>query len=199
VLLIWCVQKRRLQILAGFGSALAVSSALSLYLDPQAWMHYRGMMQQMNAAGIFVPTLGAALRVLIHPQSNWLAFVPEALACVWAVYYYRSRGEDWNWVEDGGFVLMVSVLVAPYAWYMDQTLFLPAVMTALYRARRSKTALALFAVIQAASLIQLFVQSKMVSPVYLWQGPVLVAWTIYAMHARSANYAGAADLSTRQA
>jgi Glycosyltransferase family 87 len=200
LLLIWCVQKRRLQILAGFGSALAVSSALSLYLDPHAWMHYRAMMQQMEAAAIFVPTLGVALRMLIHPQSTWLAFVPEALACVWAVYYYRARAEDWNWLEDGGFVLMVSVLVAPYAWYFDQTLFLPAVLTALYRARHSRTAIALFAVIQAASLAQLFAPPKLHSPVYLWQGPILVAWTIYAMRVRSsANYVGAANLNTHQA
>ena len=82
-------------------------------VDVHAWSQYSQMMRTVGVLNEFIPTLSLSLRLLIHPQAVWLQFVPEVCGCVWAVWYFWTRRDRWDWIEQGLLVLLVSVICVP--------------------------------------------------------------------------------------
>ncbi|MGD0914527.1 MAG: glycosyltransferase family 87 protein [Terracidiphilus sp.] len=132
VLLVWIILNRSYKILAGWGLAMTVSFGLAWLLDPQAWARYSALMRSNPVQYEFVPTLSDAMRFWIHPQWIWLQYVPAALGCVWALFYFWRRRATWDWLDNGSVLLLVSVLVAPYCFPPDQCLVIPAYMHGMY-------------------------------------------------------------------
>lgn len=180
-LLIWCVGRKRMMVLAGAFVALAASCAISLAIDPHVWAQYWGVTSSVAMMDWRVPTIALALRSWIHPSWRWLGFVPEAAACAWAARYaWKWRGA-WDWMREGQLVLVVSIVCAPYSWISDQCLLLPAVLTALYAAGRRHRALAAFLLIDAVMLVQTFQLPSMTSWWFAWTAPAWLVWYLYAM------------------
>jgi hypothetical protein len=78
--------------------------------------------------------------------------------------------------------MLVSVLVAPYSWGLDQTVLLPALLHALYRnCWRSVVAVfaLLSAVISAGNFLGLPIRSV---GLYLWTAPAWLGWYLFAMY-----------------
>jgi Glycosyltransferase family 87 len=185
VLLLWMIMRRQFSILIGFALACAASCALAFSVDPQIWSQYTRMMRSTAMFDVFIPTLSTALRFLIDRHAVWLQFVPEALACLWALGYFWARRTVWNWMHQGLLVLLVSVACAPYAWFTDEAVLLPAILAGLYTAtemRRSLLPLALFAGI---SLLEVLRAVPLTSPYYLWTPIAWLAWYLYATRSGS--------------
>jgi hypothetical protein len=179
VLLLWAIVSRCWAILAGAILALAASSAAVSLFDPLAWSQYAQMMRTVGIEREFIPCISIALRFAVNPRSTWLQYVPAAAGCVWAVWYYWSRRDAWDWVRHGPLLVLVSMLVSPYSWLTDQVLAIPALLIAAYRANfRSLLVLAL-----ASSAIEAGILSNvyMHSPFYLWTAPAWLAWYLYAV------------------
>jgi hypothetical protein len=86
----------------------------------------------------------------------------------------------WDWGHHGLLVLLVSVACAPYAWFTDEAVLLPAVLAGLYAAtelRRSLLPLALFG---GVALIEVLRAVPLTSPYYLWTPLAWLAWYLYA-------------------
>lgn len=182
-LMIACIARRKLSPVVGVLLAMGASCALSVWIDPHAWGQYSKLVAQLRLNDVFIPTLGVALRFTIHRSAVWLEFLPEIGACVWAIWYFWSRRERWDWIEHGGLVLLVSVVAAPYSWVTDQALLFPAVLAAIYSiAQRKKAlrgALLTFAAIDVAIIVQLTKVPSLPSPVYLWIAPAWLVWVGY--------------------
>jgi hypothetical protein len=184
VLVAWVVVSRTYRIVAGAGTALAASCAVTACIAPTAWSDYIHMMQAPGLAREFIPCLSTALRLWLCPQAMWIEYLPVALGCAWALDYYWRRRKAWDWAQDGSLPLLVSFFLAPYCWVYDQALAIPALLEGAYRTGSQ----GLIAALAAASvLIELELVSgiKIPSALYLWTAPAWLAWYLLARSSRA--------------
>ena len=182
VLFLWSARRKEWRILAGFLVVVLGSSLITLHLDPQVWYEYSRMMSQTGVLHGFVPTLSVTMRFLVDPGSIWLQFVPELGACLWAVWYFWTRRTRWIWMDQGMLLLLVSAVCTPYAWFTDEAMLLPAVMTGIYRATNSHRSLLPILLAGTVALIEIISIGNMASKYYLWTAPCWLAWYLYATH-----------------
>lgn len=183
-LVLWSLHRRVFRVLTGFVVVLTASCVVTLSFDPVVWSQYAAMMKSTGVLDGFVPTLSAALRVLVNPNARWVQFTPEACGCIWAVWYFGTRRTQWRWTENGLLLLLVSAACTPYAWFSDEAVLLPAVMFGVYRALDSGRSLLPIGVFAGVALIEVLSVVKMTSPFYLWTVPAWFAWYLYATGAK---------------
>ncbi len=194
VLLLWAIGRRSYKVLAGSAAALGIATAIALLLDHQVWQHYGQMMLAARIDRLAIPCLSVMLMRHVGPNAIWLQYLPAALGCVWALWYFRRHRDDWDWMEHGSLLVLVSVVVAPYSWIMDQAILIPALLHAVYRTR-SRTDVAILALASAVVVGILIVRGNIVlaSAFYLWPAPVWLAWYLYALRGTSTRANGAYD------
>jgi Glycosyltransferase family 87 len=182
VLLAWIVLHRSYRILAGTAAALALSSAVAYWIDPSAWPLYLHMMRAPEIDKEFIPCLSDALRFWLRPQATSLQYLPVLLCCVWALRYFWLRRQNWNWITNGGTLMLASVVFAPYCWLYDQGLAIPALLHRAY-VSRSRTLVVMIAL--AGLLIDLELCGfKISSGLYLWTAP---AWLLFYLAVHTAE------------
>ncbi|MGA2674447.1 MAG: glycosyltransferase family 87 protein [Terracidiphilus sp.] len=184
VLLLWIVSRRAYRLLGGFSVALLGSCAITLCFDPHVWPQYAHMMRSTRVLDVFIPTLSVAFRFLVDRRAVWLQFLPEAAGCAWALWYYWTRRGRWEWTDQGLLLLIVSVACAPYAFFFDEAILLPAVLAGLYRAANSGRSLVPLGLIAGAALIEVLAVVQVTSPFYLWTVPAWLGWYLYATGGR---------------
>jgi len=179
VLLVWIVVTRSYRVLAGVATAFAVGALLTTWIDPAAWRQYAYYMHTSGITREFTANLGNLLRDSIHPAWEWLAFVPAILGCVWALGYFWPRRHAWDWLEQGGLLMLVSLVVAPFGWIFDQSLAIPALLDGAYRTRSRRLLAVLALVILAMDIQCCLVQVP--SPLWLWTAPACLIWYLMAV------------------
>ncbi len=185
VLMVWILLNRSYKLLAGVVAAMAASCVVTLLMDPSAFARYTELMRSSAVVGEFVPCLSDSVRFLIKPQAVWLQYLPAALACVWALFYFRQHRHHWSWMGNGGLLVLVSLMVAPYAFPYDQSLAIPAVLHGAYTTRKRSMLVVLTGILALIGLEALRV--KITSPYYLWTAPVWLAWYLLARTPRSSQ------------
>lgn len=178
-LLLWIVVERAWRVAAGLLLALAATSLVATLIDPRSWIEYLQWARSSGISHELIPCLAVVFRDSIDSSAEWLAFVPALLACVWAAAYYWRRRRRWNWLDDGGLLMLVSLVVAPYCWINDQCLALPALLLAASRTR-SQLLLAGLGAACFAIEIQVFATNNLGSWLYLWPAPAWLAWLLLA-------------------
>jgi hypothetical protein len=191
VLLAWALSRRVYALLAGAATAIAASCALSFGLDLHAWPQYAQMMLSAGIQREFVPSLSELFRLAVDRGAVWLQFAPAAAACGWSLWYFWTRRDRWNWMEHGMLLLLVSVATAPYAWFTDEVVVLPAMLAALYRARESGRPVWPFGFFSGIALVEVMEHVPLTSGFYLWTMPAWIAWYLYAVHGQGAREAEA--------
>lgn len=179
VLLAWIFITRTYRILAGGFAAMAVGAILTTLIDPAAWAQYTYYVRTSVMTREFTPCLGDVLRDSIKPGAEWLAFVPAALGCTWALIYFWPRRNSWDWLDNGGLLMLVSLFVAPFGWIFDQALAIPAILYAVSR-NPSRVLLAVLALIYIAIEIQIISPFGLHSLAYLWPAPAWLVWLLFA-------------------
>ena len=176
VLLAWVVTTRSYRILLGAAGALGLSAALAYVLDPQAWMQYHQMMAASRYDKIPIPCLSIVFRRAISPDTMWLQYVPAAIACLWALAYFRKHRADWDWMQHGSPLILVSVVAAPYTWLLDQCVLIPALLHGAY-GTRSRIPIASLALASAAIQIATLRGVALLHSVfYIWTAPLWLIW-----------------------
>jgi hypothetical protein len=183
VLLTWTLSQRAYRVLAGACSAMLASLALSLFLDPSGWRHYAQMVSAANLKDEFIPTLSLMLRVAVDRNSLWPQFVLAFAASLWALWYFYTRRDRWNWLEHGSILLLVSIMVAPYAWITDEAVLLPAILAGLYQASSYGRSLLPFGCVAGVALMEVLAGASINSGFYLWTAPAWFAWYLFAVRA----------------
>jgi hypothetical protein len=158
---------------------MAASCAATWLIAPSAWTDYLYMMRTTGIEREFIPCLSTALRLWIRPQELWIEYLPVALGCAWAMGYFWHRRARWDWMTDGGLLMLVSLFLAPYCWLYDQGLAIPALMSGAAKTRSPNllTALALASIAIEAELVS---GIKIPSALYLWAAPAWLLWYLLA-------------------
>jgi hypothetical protein len=180
VLLLWAVSHKAYRILAGFCIALLASCTVAICFDPHAWSQYSRMIGTSGIMKEIVPTLSEFFRLLLSPDAVWVQFLPQAVGCGWAIWYFWTRRSGWNWMDQGLLLLLVSVLCSPYALFTDEAVLLPAVLSGVYRADDSGRSLLPFGLIAGVAIAEVFAKIPITSVYYLWTMPAWLAWYLYA-------------------
>lgn len=189
VLLLWIVATHSYRLVLGFITTLSAASLAVTWFDPMVWTHYHQMMQTSGITAEFIACPAVALRFAIAPHAIWMQYLPAALGCAWAVLYYRKHRAEWDWMEHGALLLVVSILVSPYAWLTDQTILLPALLpVVISRNIASASAWPLRTLMLASAVIEMqqLYGVTMHSAWVLWTTPFWLAWFLVAS-ARSAG------------
>ncbi len=190
VLLVWAINTRSYKLLAGVAIALGFSTGVVVLWDPLVWLHYGQMMRTISTARMqqeVIPCLSIMLRWIISPKTMWLQYLPSALGCIWAIAYFRKHYDHWDWMKHGSLLMLVSVLLAPYTWLMDQAILIPALLRAAYLTR-SRNLIAVLAL--ASAVIDIGALRGMAllhSPFYIWTAPAWLAWYLYAVRATASQ------------
>lgn len=180
VLFLWIVARRSYAILLGFFAALLASSLIVLPFNAHAWSQYLRLMRNGDMMGEYIATLSVSLRFVLDRHAAWLQFIPAYIACGWAIWFFWTRRARWNWMDQGLLVLLVSVMCAPYGWFFDESVLLPAVLTGVWRAKTSNRPLWPIALIGVVALIEVFRSVNVMSPFYLWSTPAWLGWYLFA-------------------
>jgi hypothetical protein len=180
VLLLWIVRRKAYWIIGGFLAFIAVNCAITFRFDPRIFAQYARFIHASEIQDRFTPTVSLTLRLLVPPHPVWLQFLPEVAACVWAIWFYMTRRTRWRWMDQGMLLLVVSMLCAPYAWFPDESIVLPAVLAGLYRAAESHRSLVPIGLIGGVALIEVAAKVQITSNSYLWTAPAWLAWYLYA-------------------
>lgn len=189
VLLAWVLVSKTYKILAGAAAALAASCALTWLVYPLAWSGYSAMMHAPAVQKEFIPCLSVVMRQWLLPDAPWLQYLPTGLACGWALVLFWRRHKAWNWVQDGGILILVSLVAAPYCWPYDQTIAMPALLQRAY-ATRSRLMLAILALASIPIMAALMAGIKITTPFYLFIAPAWLVWYLAAgVHAEDQDEA----------
>jgi len=179
VLLVWVFVSRSYRVLLGAGVAMGASCWAAWWIDPTAWHDYGQMMRTYGIEREFIPCWSVVIRLWIRPQAIWLQYLLPAAGCVWALAYFWKRRSTWDWSRDGGLLVLVSILSAPYCWVFDQAIAIPALLRGAYLTS-SKTLLTILALASLAMEIGLVCGIKLPSAFYLWTAPAWLAWYLFA-------------------
>lgn len=185
VLIAWSLYERRFRVCGAAATAMLCMLAFGYAVDPGGWQEYAGMMQQQKLSDEMIPTISLGFRLLIHRGWDWLQFVPAGVGSAWALWHWWKKRNAWVWRSDGAILLAVSVMVAPYAWFTDESLALPAVLLGIYRARARS--LIVYAVLAGVALVEVLMQLPVNSGFYLWTAPAWVVWSAVALRTSGAR------------
>jgi Glycosyltransferase family 87 len=161
--------------LTAFFVTISAANLFALVLRPSVFRDYKTMLAEHHVAFYETPTLGSILR---HTSGYAaLQYLLVGLALAWFLRYWQTRASRWDWKTGLPLLLLVSTLAAPYAWFSDQIILLPALFYAASRtwehslARIVAVAVGYIAT-NAAALV--FVLNRQMSA-YAW---IVVAWLL---------------------
>jgi hypothetical protein len=181
VLLVDCIYRRTLLIIAGGAAALAAATAFSMCLDLHIWAQYLAMLRASGLDHEFFPTASMLFRLLIKARAVWLLFLPSACAVLWALWYYARRRQMWNWNTHGMLLMLVTVVVSPYGWFTDSIVLLPSILFALSSQKKSNYLVTILIAINTIALLVLLVfHPSLSSLAYAWLPASLLAWFLCA-------------------
>jgi hypothetical protein len=190
VLVLWSMHRKAYRVLMGTGAALLGACTIAFCFDPHAWSHHAQKIAIARPTDLLVPNLSGVLRHLVDRDAVWLQFLPAMAACAWAAWYFWSRRDRWNWMEQGMLLLLVSVACAPYSWLTDEAVLLPALLVALYATQKRGGSLLPFALLASAPLAALLGGHWITAPFFAWTAPSWVVWYLYATRTKSNSPAG---------
>jgi hypothetical protein len=200
VLAIWIVSSRKFAVALGFATSFATATGIAVLFDAAVFQHYRVMIHDAAIGHEFIPALSGVLRLLLFHRLFWVQFVPLMLAIIWAIWLYLRNRSGWDWREHGLALLVVSVLVTPYAWLTDEVVLLPAILQAglwVYAARRELTSISrliigCFAGLNVLLLLILRAKVPFATGIYFWSSGVWLGWYVYARSFRTKQQTGPA-------
>jgi hypothetical protein len=175
VMVVWIWRTRRFEIIAGAVAALSISAAVVSTMDRNCWAEYVQMMRTMRYGNLSIPCFSMTLRDILHGGAL-VQYAPAVLGSVWGITYFWRHRFRWQWTDQGSLVLLVSLLVAPYTWLLDQCVAVPALLRGLHA---SKSRTLIFALALAGAIIEiapLTGRDVLHSNFYLWTAPAWLIW-----------------------
>ncbi len=136
VLLVWIVATKAWRLLFGFVAALAVSCAIPLLFDAKVWQQYFAMMTSIHIMQVFIPTFEWRC-VSSSTAMQWDCNLCRPCLDARRLWYFNRHRENWNWMQHGLLLLLVSDLCAPYGYFTDECILLPFILAGLYHSGKA--------------------------------------------------------------
>jgi hypothetical protein len=179
VVLLWTIKEKQYRFLSGVLLSFAAIFGVILLFDPLIFAHYLPVIGSASEFSHVMPNLSALLHAL-HPQTANLQYCPTLVATCWAIGWYLRKGKQWDWNHEGLLVIAVSVAVAPYSWFEDEVLMVPALLSGIYRCSDGKRSLIGYLMLDGAAIALVLFSFKIFSVAYIWTAPAWVGWILYA-------------------
>jgi hypothetical protein len=132
---LWALREGRWQVLVGGLTGLLLLSVLPFLLEPGVFAAWIRAFATRPPNRYVSDTLGMALRLLFGRQHVWVQFVPLAGGAAWVVAHWWSRRTRWSWSRELPLAALVSAALAPYGWFFDLVVAVPALLELTVRAR----------------------------------------------------------------
>ena len=182
VILFQAFRTKDFRVIWGASLGAAAVAALAALLDSHGWSEYLAMLAAERLETRLLPNLSGLFRFAISPETIWLQFLPVATASLWAWWFARRHRDDWDWLSHGSLLILVSVLVAPYSWFFDEIILLPAVLHGLYALDRAGRSFVWFVLAAGAALMLVFTGAPITSFAFVWTPVAWLATYAYAVH-----------------
>lgn len=182
VFILWSITHREYRIPLTAVALFIMSNIFVMLFDPFVWHQYFVMLHQA-VPNLVMPTLSGLVRILIDRNIYGLMYIPATIASVWAVWYFLKNREGWDWNRHGLLVLLVSVWVAPYVWFMDETVLIPAVLAGLYYASENRRSIIPYIVVATVALAEIFTGQDFGLWGYIWTPVAWLVWYLWAQRA----------------
>ena len=176
VLLAWTFTHGAWRLFLGASAALAMSAAISLPFDPAVWSDYFVFLRTSPIGREFVPVIGSLLRLAIDWNQMWIQFLPAGFGVGWGIWYFRRNRDHWDWRRHGSVLLLVSLCVAPYSWFFDEIIALPAMLHAMYVSTDRQRASIGFCLISCIASLEMLAGAPLYSGLYMWTTPAWLCW-----------------------
>lgn len=178
-LTLWMISVRPWRMLLGLIAGCVSASVVATLFRPAIWSDYVALLHTAGIESEFIPTFSAVLRVAVDRNAAWLQFVPVALGCIWAAWYFLRHRLVWDWRREGSLVILVSLWLAPYAWFTDETALLPPILAALYTLDRTRRPIWPVAIPAAVALVEVLSHVPLTSGLYIWTSTAWLAAYVY--------------------
>jgi hypothetical protein len=191
-ILLWALQRRVWSLLLGAICSYVSAALFAVIYNPFSleYLHHS------VGKALTVPCgLGWVLRSFFGLQHTWIPFLPSFFGLLWFVFYWARHRSTWDWPTHLPLLLIVSIASAPYYWYHDFILILPALIAlAVAGAYRFTWVSAAFLGVQAV-----IVSADMLSPA--WMGVASLLWIPFYLTVRTAaaGVPSGKSLTTRHA
>jgi hypothetical protein len=193
-LIVWIAVNRRYALLCGGLSGLAALSLASAGIAPQAWPQYLAMIRAARLDQEALPNASLLFRLAIEPAAVWLQGLPALAVFLWGLWYALRHARQWDWMKHGSLVLLLSVLAAPYSWFTDEAILLPAMLHALYLAELRGRSLIWYMAPAGLATVLVLAGIPLYSMCYVWTPAAwLACWLqLERVPSRETSAAGAA-------
>jgi hypothetical protein len=192
VLLLDCLYRRRVAILAGLATALACSSAFATIVSPHVWQDYFTLMRSARLDQNPFLSLPMLFRMLIDWRIAWLALVPAAMAVIWGVSYYWWKRATWDWKQHGMPLMMVTILTSPYGWVSDEVVLLPPVVFAALSSPR-RFSIEMVTLLNLAAILAFCTTAQ----ARAWLPLAWFAWYLYAVSGKIGSHSDHVSSASR--
>jgi hypothetical protein len=166
--LVWITVNRRYALLCGGLIGVASLSVASAWIAPRAWPQYLAMIRAARLDQEALPNLSLLFRLAIDPAAVWLQGLPALAVVVWGLCCALRLARHWDWMKHGSLMLLLSVLAAPYSWFTDEAILLPAMLHALYLAERRGASLIWYMAPAGLATVLVMAGIPLYSMGYVW-------------------------------
>lgn len=179
-LLLWIIQQRRWLILFSAIIAILFLTGIAMAFNPHIIPQY---LETMSSGWIIphaTPTIGAYLRFFWLGTNNlWPQYVPAFIGVIWFIYYWNKHKNSWHWETEIPLLLLVSVVISPFAWTYDYVILLPVIIQAMswiaqdWKRWSSRLMVSIFFLI---SILDLILHIKLNEFWFIWMPICLFIW-----------------------
>ncbi|MBV9499617.1 MAG: DUF2029 domain-containing protein [Acidobacteriaceae bacterium] len=178
VLLMWIIINRLWPVILGAVTALVASLAIVMSFHGPVWSEYFAMLTTDGVGRDLIAVTSSLLRFAINRNEMWLQFVPAMLGILWAVWYFRRHRTGWDWQTMGSLLLLVSLFVAPYSWFFDEIILIPAILHGIYASSNQLRAGLGFGVISCVATVEGLAGVPLYSGLYMWTSALWLGWYV---------------------
>jgi|SRR5579862_281782 len=188
VVLLWSFRRRMYFVPLGAIAAMACALAPALWLDHSLLSHYVPVFKDANAESAWIPTFSSLVHAPLRRFGAWSQFLPLIVGVLWAVFFFRRNRDQWDWNRQGLLLLLVSVWIAPYCWFTDEIILLPAILRGIFLA--SNRSLISFAVIDGIALLAAVFGVPVGSGFFIWTSTAWIAWYVFTVRQMDSKASG---------
>lgn len=189
VIVVNSICRKNYRVLLTFIAAALVLGAIPVAFRSDVWTEYGDVFRAAGRESQAMPTISSITRLTIGHGATWTQFLPAAIGSIWAIEYFRRNRRHWRWVQHAPLLLLVSLLVAPYSWFTDDVIVLPAILGLLLSSRTTNRSLVAWGVLNGIALVAVLIGVPVGSGFYVWTP---VAWLVWYTIARRSELGSAA-------
>lgn len=131
VLFLWIIDRRRWDVFFGFAIGILLTSTVPTAFNHRLFYEFVQLYFTAPFPTPFdqeTPTLARALRHLVNIDNPLPQFLPACIGILWSGWHWKKYKNEWNWIQQVPFLLLVSVTTNFFAWSADQVILLPALL-----------------------------------------------------------------------